>query len=455
MRNFTRSAAVMIVVLSASGASADDDVRVTATASATPKPGTIEAGLYVGGFVSNSRHQFFNDKVMPNPEQLDKLSPEFGLRFAIFPWRVIGLEFDGSMITTNTKDSGQGAKILTGRTQLIVQRPGRITPFLDVGIGIYATRSPDNVLGNDTDFPIHVGGGIRFFATKVVALRLDGQLIRGPSKEDPYTLNASYGEFTLGLSFNPIPAKNPRVLDLDPDKDGVIGEADACPNEAGPKPDGCPTRDKDGDGIPDAVDKCPSEPETVNGFQDSDGCPDTVPDSDGDGIDDLKDKCKDEPEDKDGFQDEDGCPDPDNDGDGVLDGVDKCPLESGPPDNAGCPKPREVLKIVDQPLFKTNSAALDKAATKQLDNVVSYLKAHPDIVKIRVEGHADDVGDDVYNLKLSQSRAESVVKYLNKAGIDASRLEATGFGSTKPLVEGKTVKARSANRRVEFVVVSP
>ena len=72
-------------------------------------------------------------------------------------------------------------------------------------------------------------------------------------------------------------------------------------------------RDKDGDGIPDNVDACPTQKETVNGYQDSDGCPDTVPvsstDTDGDGIADNVDGCPAEAETVNGYQDLDGCPD--------------------------------------------------------------------------------------------------------------------------------------------------
>lgn len=78
-------------------------------------------------------------------------------------------------------------------------------------------------------------------------------------------------------------------------------------------------KDTDGDGIPDVNDACPTQPETINGYQDSDGCPDTDPaaavpppapaDSDGDGIPDASDGCPTQPETINGYQDTDGCPD--------------------------------------------------------------------------------------------------------------------------------------------------
>jgi outer membrane protein OmpA-like peptidoglycan-associated protein len=82
------------------------------------------------------------------------------------------------------------------------------------------------------------------------------------------------------------------------------------------------------------------------------------------------------------------------------------------------------------------------------------LKANPQIAKVRVEGHTDSVGSDETNLTLSQGRAESVMKYLTDKGVDASRLEAKGFGESKPLADNKTEEGRAKNRRVEFVIVS-
>src|SRR5690606_14928989 len=65
--------------------------------------------------------------------------------------------------------------------------------------------------------------------------------------------------------------------DRDPDSDGVPLPCDLCPNERGQAPDGCPIRDADGDGVLDDVDQCKDQPETKNGFDDQDGCPDEVP----------------------------------------------------------------------------------------------------------------------------------------------------------------------------------
>jgi outer membrane protein OmpA-like peptidoglycan-associated protein/opacity protein-like surface antigen len=498
MRSYLLTAAITAPCLFGGAALADDhDDGITAEGSSEYAPSKIEGGVFLGGFISNYFHQFYDESAQPNREELDRVNPVLGARFAVFPHDNFGIEAEGSVIMASTKMSGDSAQIFGLTAQAILQYPGRVTPFVGLGVGMRHVSSEDSVLGSDTDFPIHIGAGARIWLTKAVALRADLRFLRGPSQghpaDDPkYTLNASYGEFFLGVSFNPSPAATPAPppVDPDPDNDGILGEADLCPNEhGGGNPDGCPTRDRDGDGIPDDKDKCPDEPETFNKWEDEDGCPDTVPDSDGDGIDDLTDKCPNEPEDLDGFQDADGCPDPDNDGDGVVDAKDKCPMTAGPIENFGCPdtdsdgdgivdrldncpdepgtaanfgcKAKQLvqitadkLKILDQVQFRTGTAKLSPASNKLLDNVARVLLVQLQIWKIRVEGHTDNVGDPVKNMNLSQSRAESVVAYLVKKGVAPERLEAVGFGDTKPLEDNKTAKGRQINRRVEFNIIS-
>ncbi len=243
----------------------------------------------------------------------------------------------------------------------------------------------------------------------------------------------------------------------DNDNDGILDTADRCPNEAGPMQNlGCPNLDKDGDGINDDKDKCPNEPEDKDGFKDEDGCPDL--DNDDDGIMDTADKCPNEPEDKDGFQDEDGCPDPDNDADGVPDTRDDCPMDPGPVDNKGCPRKyslvavtKDRIQIKKQIKFATGSAKIVGAESEKiLDEVAMALKDNAQIKKVRVEGHTDSVGDDAKNLKLSQNRANSVMSALIKRGIDPPRMEAIGFGETKPIASNSTAAGKAENRRTEF-----
>jgi OOP family OmpA-OmpF porin len=350
--------------------------------------------------------------------------------------------------------------------------------------------------------------------------------------------------------------------DPDNDNDGVLDPLDKCPNTPGPKDnDGCPYGDRDGDGVPDNVDECPDAPEDKDGDRDEDGRPDV--DADNDGIEDcvpgcaptpMKDKqgrmvvdqrgqpiipkcdaCANEPEDKDGFEDDDGCPEPDNDKDGILDAVDACPNDPGPPETRGCPDkdgdgipdkedkcPNEAgiprpdaperhgcprgdrdndrffddedacpdqpgvswennpewkqknpkggngcpppltlvvikqckIEIKQQVQFDTGKATIKPASAKLLAEVAQAIRTLAELKKIVIEGHTDDVGNDDYNMNLSQERANAVRYWLiDKERIDPGLLEAVGYGETRPIASNRTAVGRQQNRRSEFKVV--
>jgi outer membrane protein OmpA-like peptidoglycan-associated protein len=305
-----------------------------------------------------------------------------------------------------------------------------------------------------------------------------------------------------GLAWAPDPEK-------DTDKDGNPDVTDGCPTRPEDKDqfedgDGCPDPDNDNDGILDGDDKCPLDPEDKDSFEDDNGCPD--PDNDKDGILDIQDKCPLDPEDKDNFEDDNGCPDPDNDKDGILDGDDKCPIEFGVKEEQGCPvrdqdkdgipdkkdkcpdkaetyngiddedgcpdakatviMTDKEIKILDKVFFETAKADIRPVSFPVLDAVASILKAYPQVTKLMVEGHTDDVGNDQANLDLSQARAAAVAKYLTGKGVDVARLDSKGYGETAPLCQdvAKLTSAKKAdkkamagcreqNRRVQFRIV--
>jgi outer membrane protein OmpA-like peptidoglycan-associated protein len=243
----------------------------------------------------------------------------------------------------------------------------------------------------------------------------------------------------------------------DRDHDGIPDGQDACPEVPGVKTDnpatnGCPP-DGDGDGVPDAEDACPMIAGVHTGDPKTNGCP---PDRDADGVPDAEDACPMVPGVKTGDPKTNGCP-ADRDADGVLDTEDACPEQPGPrdpdPKKNGCPAAfleGTQIKIRDPFKFRFNSIELDPAGDPILEAVLAFLKAHPELKRVRVEGHTDDVGGVEFNRKLSDGRAASVRKWLVTHGIDGSRLTSHGFGQERPVDSNATEEGRRNNRRVEF-----
>ncbi len=260
--------------------------------------------------------------------------------------------------------------------------------------------------------------------------------------------------FTLGRTPLPVAAPAP----LDSDHDGFIDSQDQCPLQPGVAPNGCPAPvvvDTDKDGIPDATDACPMEPEDGLPPNPSDGCPNKDPDGDGipvpedkcptekgvapdgcpikdrdgDGIPDAVDKCPDKPETVNGFEDEDGCPDE---------------------------LPKAVAKfsgVIRGIEFDFGKATIRKDSHKLLDEAVKVLTEYKDL-RVQISGFTDDVGERQTNLDLSDARAKSVKEYMVGKGIDAGRVETRGMGPDDPIADNKTEKGRQQNRRIEFKLLT-
>ena len=144
-------------------------------------------------------------------------------------------------------------------------------------------------------------------------------------------------------------------------------------------------------------------------------------------------------------------------------GSDDCPLKpetvNGEDDEDGCPDVKAVLEerriaILEPILFVFNKTGIKRESYPILDEVIEILRAHPDVKKVRVEGHTDARGAAGYNRRLSTGRAKAVMRYLVRAGISKRRLSYEGFGEARLLVRGATTEEeRARNRRVEFVIL--
>ena len=99
--------------------------------------------------------------------------------------------------------------------------------------------------------------------------------------------------------------------------------------------------------------------------------------------------------------------------------------------------------------FKYDSAELTPESMKILDSVAEVVRSRP-VQPLEVGGHASAEGDDPYNMKLSNLRAQTVRAYLVKRGISGDLLTYRGYGETRPLVENMTEPGRRVNRRVEL-----
>ena len=220
------------------------------------------------------------------------------------------------------------------------------------------------------------------------------------------------------------------------------------------------SKDTDNDTIPDHLDQCPEEAEDFDGVDDSDGCPDL--DNDQDGVPDIIDDCPNLP-----GSGLDGCPNDfdlknqDSDEDGVSDFLDKCPDEKETinhfNDSDGCPDelPEDLQSIAGELYiqFDLNSNHIKDEITynvELLSKLNSALQKY-DGLRIRIDGHTDDRGDDLFNEKLSESRAESTKEAICQLGlIECSRIQTQGYGSRQPIVPNDSEENQARNRRVDI-----
>ncbi|MCR9163338.1 MAG: OmpA family protein [Nannocystaceae bacterium] len=386
--------------LSARGESKDRDKWIYRHA---PTRGMAELGVYGGLWFPNRRIELFEPTeglADDGHQPFRRLAPEVGLRAGYYPFRFFGAELEGGVMPGRTRDTGNPATAWTVRGHLVGQIGlWSITPFLLVGTGILGVSgdAPPASLGTEQDVAIHFGGGAKFFVNDRILLRLDVRNVVSNRLGVAEGL-ASSPEALLGLSVTLGRKKERRARPTTSDRDGdrIIDRDDYCPDVYGPGPRGCPQvciDDNDGDGLENPVDACPDEPESRNGFEDKDGCPDEVP-----------------------------------------------------------PELEELAGIMEGITFDTDKDTIKPASKNTIDNAVDVMKRYPDI-KVRITGHTDSQGGYRHNVDLSRRRAESVRRYMVDAGIAGDRIETRGVGPDEPIATNETAAGRALNRRIVFTVL--
>lgn len=401
-----------------------------------PERNMIEVGVF-GGILVPARDLELFEPRRTRPRQgflpLATVAPDVGVRLGYYPLRFLGIEAEGATMPTSTLDDGYPAQLWAGRAHVVGQLPfSTIAPFVVVGGGLLAVDSHPLTLGRDIDQAFHLGIGTKIFLDRRFALRIDlrDEITprRGIKGGATNSIEALLGvSITLGRMRDrdqpsePEPDATP-ATPRDGDHDGFVDPKDECPSEAGVAPDGCPApADPDGDGFLGADDACPSEAGVA-----PDGCPDR--DADRDGVLVPDDACPDAAEEFNGFEDGDGCPDT------VPDAV------------------RSFTGRLDGVNFELSRSTLTKASLPVLDEAVKVLSQYPTI-RIEVSGHTDNSGRREGNMRLSQARADAVKQYLVEHGIDEGRIVTRGAGPDEPIDSNATREGRASNRRIEFRVL--
>jgi len=112
---------------------------------------------------------------------------------------------------------------------------------------------------------------------------------------------------------------------------------------------------------------------------------------------------------------------------------------------------RGLVLTLGDVVFEAGKASLQPSATTAIDRLAQLLAVYPER-SVRIEGHTDSAGDDAANQTLSERRANAVRDALLARGVEAARVEAVGYGETRPIADNGTPGGRQKNRRIEIVL---
>jgi OOP family OmpA-OmpF porin len=375
---------------------------IVVTPSLAAADAKFEAGLAIGGHSFDPQGALGASQVMSDPGPVD--AGLLGARFGVVFGKRLAAEAEVMLIPTEDDVLGDEADVYATRAHARLDlMTGKLRPFLVAGAGVLSLRSDSPQLLDDDEVELHWGGGLRYLLGNRFDLRFDlRHLVTADRTDDGlghnYEATASFG---IRFGGTPKPAAREVV-------------AKAPPPPPAPK-------DSDGDKLVDHDDSCPLEAEDRDNFEDRDGCPDA--DNDRDKFADTVDACRDQAETVNGWQDDDGCPD-------------------------------EVIAEIAGIEFARGSASIDRDSTLALAKAFEILSAHP-ALRVEISGHTSLEGTPQRNDDLSRSRALAVKQWLITKGIQAERIEAVGFGASKPQAPNDTHEGRKKNRRIEFRVLVP
>ncbi len=284
---------------------------------------------------------------------------------------------------------------------------GLFYPYLLAGAGYESVGN--GKAGFDSEPFMQGGGGLKYLFDNGVGVRMEAkalQIIGGDKGEDNELIA------TMGVTI-PFGKRPPQF------------------------------KDSDGDGVMDRFDKCPGTPKGT--AVDKYGCPMPKPE-----VKVIKETVP-VPYNFEGQE----CPvkidAPDRDRDGVPDSIDQCPNTpcDFSVDSKGCP-----LKATLRIHFATDSAKITPFSMTKVKKFADFL-IHNKGSLVKIIGHTDWRGSDLYNMALSKRRAESVKKALIDFGVSPSRLSTEGRGEREPIADNRTAKGMALNRRIEVQLTYP
>jgi len=336
-----------------------------------------------------------------------KLSPEFSLLYSP------SVDYDGS-----SPKAGSDSDVyrLAFNGVYTFDTIGNVIPFAKAGAGI--ERIPTNTPSFDNGFFLDAGAGVKVPLSENIALKAEALYMAKVASENAGMFDSNLVAM-VGLTFSfgdhEKTAAQYTELPKKTQEEKVVAEVEHAPVPipekkavvAAPVVVKAVEKDDDNDGVVNSKDRCPN----------------TVADA---------------------KVDTDGC-NVDNDNDGILNLLDICPntLPNEEVNSDGCPK-TTPLNIT----FKNNSSEIKGESDAHIQAYAEFLIKHTNY-SAKIIGYTDSLGSASYNKRLSQKRANAVMKLLISLGVNKKQLKAEGKGEASPIATNATPEGRAKNRRIE------